>query len=977
MLGADAPFALDGRRVDPATCEVEGPDGVQKIGPKAMEVLCFLASEPDRVRSRDEILAAVWPDTVISEEVLTTAVWELRRAFGDSARSPQFIRTVPRRGYTLMGLVTPLDTVSDGIHTLRRPLWRRRIAVLAAAVALTAAVAGGWLWMTRPAEVRVESVAVLPVVALSEDPNDRHLAVAITDTLITDLAQLEGVRVVSRTTAAAYGETSLSVPEIARELGVDAVVEGTLARSEHRVVLNVQLIHGATDAHLWAETYERPLRDLSRVQVELARSVAAAMSEQLGPQREPTSTPSSNQSGSQLVWRLQTGGEVWSTPVVDGALVHVGSRDGFLYTVDLATGAEQWRYRATGEVMAAPLAVSGRVIVVSTGGVVVALQQSSGEELWRRRLGASIEADPSSAAGVLFIGDRAGGLVALSVVSGEELWRRQLDGSVSSRTVVDEKTDLVLVATDVGTLVALDQTDGTVRWQVASDGLILSSPAVSGETVLATSLDHHVYALDITTGDELWRREVPFGGTTPRPWRDRAVVAAIDGSVRAVDVATGDQLWQFDTSNEVIVRPQVARELVLVGSLDRWLYALDVWNGQLRWRTEIGSWVTTSAAVADGKVVVGAVDGAVRCLRLLEPAAMPLVSRPEDGYVPQPQQHGVAPPAAEVIVMDATARGPELVWRIELDGPLGVPASVIGDMVVVGGLENVYGIDVASGVERWRFPLSGEAGTRPVPAENVVLVGSRDGAVYALEPATGAEAWRFATDGGVTSAAAVIDGVVVFGSRDRHVYAVDVRTGAERWRRAVGGEVRAGVAAADDTVFVGCTDDQLYALSLRDGTRQWQFDAGDWVVAEPVVDETSVYVGAADGTFYAVDRTTGVERWRAQTGGEIWYRPALAGGLVFFGSADYYLYAIDVDSGDEQWRLRTGNRALSTVVEAAGVVYCGSHDGNLYAVRSGDGEVLWQLGTGGAVVAPTVVGSRLVVGSHDRHLHLLELDPPG
>jgi TolB-like protein len=137
-----------------------------------------------------------------------------------------------------------------------------------------------------PAFARVGSVAVLPLTNLSHDPEQEYFADGMTDELITDLAKIGALPVIARTSVMQYKATQKPIAQIAKELGVDAVVEGTVLRSGDKVRITAQLIHTPTEKHLWAESYERDLRDVLSLQNDVARSIAQQIRVQLTPQQQ-------------------------------------------------------------------------------------------------------------------------------------------------------------------------------------------------------------------------------------------------------------------------------------------------------------------------------------------------------------------------------------------------------------------------------------------------------------------------------------------------------------------------------------------------------------------------------------------------------------------------------------------------------------------------------------------------------------------
>ena len=225
------------------------------------ELLTLLVQRPGQIVTREELRTKLWPaDTVVDfEDGLNTAVRKVRTALGDSADKPQFIETLPRRGYRF---IAPVDGV-DGMQAGR--------LVPEESETLAAVAATPW---HAPRSGSISSMAVLPLQNLSGDPAQEYFADGMTDALTTNLAQIRALRVISRTSAMQYKHTQKSMPEIARELSVEGAVEGAVNRSRDRVRVTVQLIHAPTDRHVWAKTYERELHDILLLQSELALAIA-------------------------------------------------------------------------------------------------------------------------------------------------------------------------------------------------------------------------------------------------------------------------------------------------------------------------------------------------------------------------------------------------------------------------------------------------------------------------------------------------------------------------------------------------------------------------------------------------------------------------------------------------------------------------------------------------------------------------------
>ena len=273
--------------VNPALNTVSQNGATAHVEPKVMEVLVCLASHAGEPVSKDTILRAVWAGTFVSDDVLIRSISELRRVFQDDARDPRFIETIPKRGYRLVGpVVRPGDKSdpskpSESTPPSPKPVYRRNLR-WTIGISVAGALLGMLLLMNAVGlrerllggTPTVHSLAVLPLQNLSDDPKQEYFAEAMTDALITNLAQSETLKVVSRTTIDRYGHPDKPLPQIARELKVDAIVEGTVQRSGDRVRVTAQLIYGASDRHLWANSYERDLRDVLALQNELTSEIA-------------------------------------------------------------------------------------------------------------------------------------------------------------------------------------------------------------------------------------------------------------------------------------------------------------------------------------------------------------------------------------------------------------------------------------------------------------------------------------------------------------------------------------------------------------------------------------------------------------------------------------------------------------------------------------------------------------------------------
>jgi TolB-like protein/DNA-binding winged helix-turn-helix (wHTH) protein/Tfp pilus assembly protein PilF len=285
--------------LDLRTGELRKAGSRVRLAGQPLRVLERLVERPGDLVTRDELRHELWSDDtfVDFERNLNSAIKRLRGALGDSADSPRFIETLPRRGYRFLVPVQRIavpfeaalgfppaastdgaldDQPAPGEHRALRS-WRpgkRLVPWLVAATALGAFAVGLTRipWRQRPPVYR--TIAVLPFVLAAHAAEDEYLAFGLSEALITELSKQGSLQVISQTSSMQYKNTDKALPRIAEELGVDVVVEGSVQREGTRLRITAQLIEAATDSHLWAETYEREIGSFLTVADEVAREVA-------------------------------------------------------------------------------------------------------------------------------------------------------------------------------------------------------------------------------------------------------------------------------------------------------------------------------------------------------------------------------------------------------------------------------------------------------------------------------------------------------------------------------------------------------------------------------------------------------------------------------------------------------------------------------------------------------------------------------
>jgi TolB-like protein/DNA-binding winged helix-turn-helix (wHTH) protein len=307
-------FRLGGWLVEPALNRISQGQKRVHLRPRVMDVLVYLAHHRGEVTSADELLEHVWAGRVVTSASIYAALNHLREALGDDAQQPQYIRTIPRRGYRLIADVEfatapqqeplPRDLMpAAGAAAHERPrkirLWadfivpsRYRSLVLAASlIALVATVLSTHEKMgvngTAPVLSR-PSLAVLPFVDLSEDQEGFQFSDGMHSELLTKLGRLEAIKVIARNSVLAYRGTSKDPRTIGEELDVKTIMAGEVQRSGNRLHVNIQLVDTKTNEHIWAETYDRELTatNMFAIQSEIANEVANTLRVELSPQQQ-------------------------------------------------------------------------------------------------------------------------------------------------------------------------------------------------------------------------------------------------------------------------------------------------------------------------------------------------------------------------------------------------------------------------------------------------------------------------------------------------------------------------------------------------------------------------------------------------------------------------------------------------------------------------------------------------------------------
>ncbi len=272
-----------------------------------------------------------------------------------------------------------------------------------------------------------------------------------------------------------------------------------------------------------------------------------------------------------LLWNFTTGGGVVSSPAVANGFLIVGSKDCYVYCIDVSNGHLVWKFPTGNIVDSSPAIVNQRVYISSQDGWVYCLDFITGKPLW------------------------------ISMVGGF---------AQSSPTVVDGR---VFVGSGNPELFCFNASDGSLIWRHPTPDKVESSPAVSEGIVYVATNNYHVYAFNASTGGELWRTHTGSTFTSPCINNGCIYIGSYDGYICCLNSSTGTKIWQYQTDDTVASSPTIAYGYVYVGSQDNGVYCLNITSGEKIWKYPTGYWVWSSPAIADGKLYVGSEDYNVYC----------------------------------------------------------------------------------------------------------------------------------------------------------------------------------------------------------------------------------------------------------------------------------------------------------------------------------------------------------------------------
>ena len=256
----------------------------RKLETKVMAVLAYLAARPGGLVTREELEQAVWHDTVVGYDALTNCITKLRKALEDSSHQPRYIETVSKKGYRLIARVsntTNNQTLPEESGARRQPKTMSLLGLL-----IVFAISGLLIWQYSKTDIsdsiknqtRQSTIAVLPFNNLSQDSSQDSFSDGITVDITTELSKISGLLVINSPSAMNYKAHPVDATKVANELGVRYVLSGNFRRAGNKLRINAQLIDGLTGIHLWAEKYDREMKEIFDVQDDITAKIVKALS---------------------------------------------------------------------------------------------------------------------------------------------------------------------------------------------------------------------------------------------------------------------------------------------------------------------------------------------------------------------------------------------------------------------------------------------------------------------------------------------------------------------------------------------------------------------------------------------------------------------------------------------------------------------------------------------------------------------------
>ncbi len=321
----------------------------------------------------------------------------------------------------------------------------------------------------------------------------------------------------------------------------------------------------------------------------------------------------------QLIWSFKTEYEIKSSPVVGLEMVFIGSNDGFVYALDLVTGAKKWSFDTEDDVEAAPLLVDSTIYIGSIGGFFYALNALNGEVLWQYETDGQIHGSanwiqlPGRKDKLILVGSYDNLMYGFESRSGKLKWTYETEYYINGSPAIDGQRAIFGGCDEVIHIISVS--DGKKIGEVPAGAYIAGSAALYEGKAYIGHYGDKLICIDLSAQKILWEYEDQKKGaaffSSPAVNQDVVIIGSRDHSLHCVDRQSGERKWRFQTRGDVDSSPVICNDRVVIGSNDGRIYILDLKDGSVMWSYEIGAAITGSPAVTDGKIIIGADDGRV------------------------------------------------------------------------------------------------------------------------------------------------------------------------------------------------------------------------------------------------------------------------------------------------------------------------------------------------------------------------------
>ncbi len=333
------------------------------------------------------------------------------------------------------------------------------------------------------------------------------------------------------------------------------------------------------------------------------------VAQQTGTLLNLTMPSSSIPSSIKAIWAAETEDEIRGTPMLSNGTLYVGSYDNNLYAFDAATGEAKWKYASDGGITGKAASFENNIYFGSEDKRLHVVSSRSGKVVWTHYTDGPVRSSPRIAQGHAFIGSDDGFLHAVNTSTGRLSWKVDVGSPVRSTPFVTE--EYAFFGSEAGDFTCVDFR-GDTRWRFKAKRAITSSPIVAEESVIFTSMDGTLYALEAKSGWAIWRFRLGKGSiSTPFVDDNLIYVGAADNVIYCVDMRSAKEIWRYETEHQVAGSPIIHQGALYCGSVDSHLYCLDAKNGHLRWKFETGGAITGNPIAHEDMIFIGSTDKSI------------------------------------------------------------------------------------------------------------------------------------------------------------------------------------------------------------------------------------------------------------------------------------------------------------------------------------------------------------------------------